>query len=830
MNSNFQYLPCEFLDILSEPVSLISDSFTFEFVNHSFCNLFNKEKKELEGLNITSLFKPADLARLLPEIRRAFNGEKFSITFHLQNANAVIPYQLFMFPRYCQNETVNRIVLSFKQDGEPKISNEFSNFKSDWKSLKFEKLPDLQEIKKMFNTIAEYSNDLIYMTDMEQNFTYLSPSVDKILGYSLPEAYNLHVKDVMTEESYNYQLDLFKKHLEYYADDLSNVQAIDQIEMVRKDGTRFWSETNASLILDENNNPAGIFGISRDISAQKEKEQALKEKSEYYKILTEYATDLIFKIDIEKEQKINYISPSVKNILGYSEEEIYALTIKDVLTKESYDYQKQILTDRLKKTPGYSTVTRTIELQLKHKDGRKIWGESHARLIANEKGQPKEIIGIIRDISERKKAEEKDKKYQHDLLWLSQSATKFLTLETEDAIYDYIGKTLSYWIDNAVFVVNKINESNDTVTVKNVYGISHSFFTKVIEILGFNPVGNTYQFVDELKQLYRQNRIVRFEGGLRDFSFGYFSGFLLKQVERLLKIKGIYSIGLKRQNHWYAIIHIFKTKSPELNEKNLLETFLNQASIVLQRKQIEQQWLKAKEEAEQNNRLKTAFLSNMSHEIRTPLNIIIGYNQMLEDDSISSDEKMRYIESIKESSEQLLHVIDDIILISKVETRQLELVKETFNINDLLNNVIFEYSELARKRGNLLEFDDESNNYDILIYSDFDKIKQIISKLMDNAIKFTDSGRISLGLEQKANYLQFNVSDTGEGIPFEQKEKVFDNFYQVDHLNNRKFEGTGLGLSICKSLVKSLGGDIWVGSDESRGTTIYFTVPFENPN
>jgi PAS domain S-box-containing protein len=829
MNSNFQYFPCEFLDILSEPVSLISDSFTFEFVNHSFCNLFNKEKKELEGLNITSLFKPADLARLLPEIRRAFNGEKFSITFHLQNANAVIPYQLFMFPRYSQNETVNSIVLSFKQDGEPKISNEFSNFKSDWKLLEFENLPDLQEIKKMFNIIAEYSNDFIYITDMDQNFTYLSPSVEKFLGYSLLEAYNLHVKDIMTEESYNYQLNLFKSYLEKYADDLSNVRAIDQIEQVRKDGTRFWSETNASLILDENNNPAGIFGIARDITYQKKKERALEERNEQYQLLANYATDMLYIIDLTDEQNFYYISPSIQNILGYTAEEAYSLSAKELLTKESYEYQNRVLQENLKNATDYSNLTQTLELQVVHKDGTIIWGEFHTRLVTNEKGEPIEIIGIMRDITERKKAEERDKKYQNDLLWLSQSATKFLTLETEDAIYDYIGKTLSYWIDNAVFVVNKINESNDTVTVKNVYGISHSFFTKVIEILGFNPVGNTYQFVDELKQLYRQNRIMRFEGGLRDFSFGYFPGFLLKQVERLLKIKGIYSIGLKRQNHWYAIIHIFKTKSPELNEKNLLETFLNQASIVLQRKQMEQQWLKAKEEAEQSDRLKTAFLSNMSHEIRTPLNIIIGYNQMLEEDSISSDEKMRYIESIKESSEQLLHVIDDIILISKVETGQFELVKETFNINDLLNNVLFEYRELASKKGNLLEFDNKNRNCEILIYSDFDKIKQIIAKLLDNAIKFTDSGRISLGLEKKANYLQFNVSDTGLGIPFEQKEKVFDNFYQVDHLNNRKFEGTGLGLSICKSLVKSLGGDIWVDSGESRGTTIYFTVPVEEP-
>lgn len=830
MKENYLYLPCELFDSLREPLILLSDSFTFQYVNKSFSNLVGKHKDDIEGFSITTLFKPSDLARLLPELKRALGGEKFSTYLHFQQNDEFIKYRLDFFPRLAENKTVNDIIISFSRQVSENSDDCIAKNNTEQKPGKSDKNPDLQEIEKMFDIITEYSNDLIYMTDMEQNFIFFSPSVERVLGYSLPEAYNLHVKDIMTKESFDYQLDLFNKHLEYYSDDLSRVQAIDRVELVRKDGTRFWSETNASLILDEHNKPAGIFGISRDISAQKEREQSLKEKSEYYKILAEYAADLIFMIDIEEEQKINYISPSVKNILGYSEDEVYSLSVRDVLTKESYDYQKQILKERLKKSPGYSTVTKTIELQLVHKDGRKIWGESHARLIANDHGEPMEIIGIIRDINDRKNAEEKDKKYQRDLLWLSQSATKFLTLETEDAIYDYIGKTLSYWIENAVFVVNKVNESNDTVTVKNVYGISNNTLNKAINILGINPVGRSYPFVDNLKNLYRQNRIVKFEGGLNDFSFGYFSGFLLKQIERVFGIEQIYTIGLKRHNHWYAIIHIFKTKTPELNEKNLLETFLNQASIVLQRKQIEQQWLRAKEEAEQSNRLKTAFLSNMSHEIRSPLNIIMGYSQMLEDHSISPDEKMNYIDSIKNSSEKLMHVIDDIILISKIETGQLELEKETFNMNDLLNNIFYEYNELANEKGNKLEFEGEGNSNDCNVYSDFNKVKQIIDKLLDNAIKFTDSGKISLGFKKKGSYFQFKVSDTGQGIPFELKEKVFDNFYQVDHLNTRKFEGTGLGLSISKSLVRTLGGDIWVDSENGQGTTVFFTVPVEEPS
>lgn len=831
MYRNFQNIPDKFLDSLENPVAVLTDSFTFGFVNRAFSKLFKKERNDITDSSVGDVFESVDLSELLPEIERALSGDAVTFNYKFRTLREKHFFCLHFYPQYNKKDFIDGVLLHFKpakQEADKENVASGNTYKDQANIKRNSELSRLKEVEKMFNIIAEYSNDFIYITDMDQNFTYLSPSVEKFLGYSLPESYNLHVKDIMTEESYNYQLNLFKNHLEQFSDNLTNVRAIDKIEQVRKDGTKFWSETSASLILDENNNPAGIFGIARDITAQKKKEESLEKKSEYFKLLADYAADMIFVLDCTDYHKFNYVSPSIKNILGYNSEEIYSLSVKDLLTKQSYRYQKQIINDRLNKSPGYSNLTKSVELQLIHKDGSIIWGESHARITANDRGEPDEIIGILRDITERKKAEKRDKEYQNNLLWLSKTAMNFLTMETEDAIYDYIGTNLSGKVKDAIIIVNKINETNDSITVNNVYGISQSIFSRIIDILGINPVGKNYPFIESLKSLYEDNKIMEFNGDLSSFSFGYFSNFLLKQVQKLIDFKKIYTIGLKRQNHWYALVHIFKLKTPELEERNLLETFLNQASIALQRKIMENQWFQAKEAAEKSDRLKTAFLTNMSHEIRSPLNIIMGYIQMLEETTHTTQEKSMYIESIKHSSGQLLRIIDNILLIAKIETGQFEPLMKTFNLKDLVELIFDEYNPVALEGGISFHYENVNESQDILIYSDFDKIKQILEELLDNAFKFTKQGEISFGFKSSSDKIQFYVKDSGTGIQQEYQDSVFDNFYQVDGSNTRNYEGTGLGLSIAKALVEILGGNIWFNSLKHKGTTTFFTIPLNS--
>ncbi len=237
---------------------------------------------------------------------------------------------------------------------------------------------------------------------------------------------------------------------------------------------------------------------------------------------------------------------------------------------------------------------------------------------------------------------------------------------------------------------------------------------------------------------------------------------------------------------------------------------------------------KAKEKAEESDRLKTAFLANMSHEIRTPMNGIMGFSMMLADPDLTQTEKDSYVKIVNSSCDQLLHIINDIIDISKIEAGQIDLSETSFDLNLLLGEIVSFYSESVREKGiemlavPLSGFHDS----DIIIKSDRTKLRQIIDNLISNAIKFTTSGRITLRCWRDGDYILFEVEDTGIGILKEHQEAVFHRFFQAETSLSRAQSGTGLGLSITKAYVELMGGKIWLRSDPGVGSTFGFSVPY----
>jgi len=250
---------------------------------------------------------------------------------------------------------------------------------------------------------------------------------------------------------------------------------------------------------------------------------------------------------------------------------------------------------------------------------------------------------------------------------------------------------------------------------------------------------------------------------------------------------------------------------------------------ITERKKIEETLIKAKENAEESDRLKTAFLNNMSHEIRTPLNAILGFTELLDDETLSKEERKQYINIINDNSLQLLSIISDIIDISKIQSNQLTLNADSFNLHDLLDElfITFEQEMILKGKSDIklvLEQAFDKNNSTIL--SDDARIKQILNNLLSNALKFTKSGFIKFGYQTIDGKLQFFVRDSGKGIAKEKQSIIFERFRQEEDTYTREFGGTGLGLSISKGLVKLLGGDMWLVSDEGIGTTFFFTIPY----
>jgi two-component system sensor histidine kinase EvgS len=234
---------------------------------------------------------------------------------------------------------------------------------------------------------------------------------------------------------------------------------------------------------------------------------------------------------------------------------------------------------------------------------------------------------------------------------------------------------------------------------------------------------------------------------------------------------------------------------------------------------------KAKLKAEESDKLKSAFLANVSHEIRTPLNGIIGFSKLLVVSDTSSEKAESFVDIINISCQQLLRIIDDILDISRIETGQFEITKEDFYLNDVFKLSFNEFEPRCLEKG--LKFRYFNNVQDKLQFVNTDKVKlsQIINNLISNAIKFTEIGEIIIGCDLKADYLEISVRDTGIGIGKEDKEKVFDRFWQVEVDFARTYGGTGLGLSIVKAYVEALGGTIGVKSKIGKGTEMYFRLP-----
>jgi signal transduction histidine kinase/CheY-like chemotaxis protein len=242
--------------------------------------------------------------------------------------------------------------------------------------------------------------------------------------------------------------------------------------------------------------------------------------------------------------------------------------------------------------------------------------------------------------------------------------------------------------------------------------------------------------------------------------------------------------------------------------------------------------LKAKEKAEESDRLKSSFLANMSHEIRTPMNSIIGFTNLLSQEDLTIDKRSKYRKIVERNGRNLVDLIDDIIDLSKIESKQLEIKNETCDLHDVLLQLKKFYSKEIDREGKEeleLRLIIPTNKSVKSFLLDVFRLKQVLSNLLSNAVKFTERGVIEFGYSVNENNVKFFVQDTGIGISDEYKELVFKRFRQVDESVNREYGGTGLGLTLSKALVELMKGNIWFNSDVNKGTIFYVSLPLMRP-
>jgi len=515
------------------------------------------------------------------------------------------------------------------------------------------------------------------------------------------------------------------------------------------------------------------FGLTTLHTREKREmaEKALRESEERYRLIAENTADTISVLDLNLSYM--YISPSVQKLRGFSADEAIQQSLDQVFTPASLQIVNKTFTEHMAlEASGKADPHRTETLELEEycKDGSTVWVEISVSFLRDANLSPTGLLTVSRDITERKQAEEK-------LRILSRA----------------------------------VEQSPSSIIITNTEGEIDYVNTKFAKLTGYSP-----------EEVLGQNPRILKSGEMP-------SDYYQEMWQNLMLGKEWYGEFLNRKKSGELFWELASI-SPIFDTNGTITHFLAVKEDITDRKQTEEELLNAKEKAEESNRLKTEFLHNMSHEIRTPMNGIMGFSEMLDDPDISPENQKLYLKFIVNSSTQLLRIIDDIIEISKLATKQVKVVKERVSLNDLLMNLFSIYDLKAKEKKVPLYLNRDLSDTQSFIYTDTIKLNKILENLLENALKFTSTGFIELGYHLKDNSIEIYVQDTGIGINAEKQEIIFERFSQEEKDKTIVYGGLGLGLSIAKENAELLGGKITLESEKGKGSTFFVTIPYVPAN
>jgi len=511
-----------------------------------------------------------------------------------------------------------------------------------------------------------------------------------------------------------------------------------------------------------------ITGIITEITLQKEYQEALEEQRRRYQLATSASGMGIW--DWNLHSNTVYFSTTWKNQVGYLSEEIpdEFESWQRLLHPDDYERVHKSLYAYLDHPGPFFE----IEFRMLHKDGSYRWIRNRAASLIDSAGRPYRMLGVHTDITDTKLAQDQ-------------------LLKLERAVV----------------------HSPVAIAITSKSGLIEFVNPKFCELTGY----------PEAEVIGQNTRILN-------------SGHHKKSFFRVLWttiLSGKTWVGNFTNIRKDGSVFIEKASiSPVLNAEGEITHFIKIAEDITAKNRMERELREAKAKAEVANIYKNNFLANMSHEIRTPMNGIIGFSELLKEVDLTEEEKVRYIKIINDNCSILLNLVDDIIDVSKIEANEIKLQKSQFSLRELILELGVFYrtyrNSINRSEVEIVTRIPDYPHHEF-IETDHVRLRQILTNLINNSLKFCHSGFIEFGYNLvNDKYIQFYVKDTGIGIPPDKIGIIFERFRQTDESITRKYGGTGLGLSISQGLVGLLGGNIWVESKPGAGSVFSFRIPY-NP-
>ncbi len=623
----------------------------------------------------------------------------------------------------------------------------------------------LLDSERKLRSITEQMAEVVFVTNSSGFLTYVSHAVEKIFGYMPQEVIGHSFTEYLVAEDIPRALVIFNETLQ---DQLTD--SFFEFKLKKKNGSFLYGEIHLQYY--EDRDTFGMIGMIRDITERKvndelrlQYEQELLESRRFLQNIYDTVNHSIFVVDVLHDGSYRYKG------VNRLHEELMGVNNDDVMGKAPEKLLDPVAAKEI--IQRYDTCIRDGRIiQYEERllfQGRETWWETVLNPVRDDTGHIFRIIGTSTNITKRKLVRERLKKLS---VAVQQSPTVVV-------ITDPLGN---------------IEYINPTFT-------QHTGYT-VEEATGQNP------------------RILK-------------SGLMPKEVyEELWRT-------ILSGDVWHGEFHNRK-KNGELyweeavisaivNNEGVITNFVAVKEDITEKKKLWIDLVAAKEKAEESDRLKTAFLANISHEIRTPMNGILGFSELLKEPQLSGEEQAEYIDLINQSGQRMLALINDLIDISRIEAGEIMLQMTETPVNRLLQDLYAFFKLQAENKGLNLTCIKSLTDDESIIETDSSKLTQVLTNLIQNALKFTLEGRVDFGYTRKGNMLEFYVIDSGIGFPPDMKETIFERFRQADNTLTRIHEGSGLGLSISKAYVEMLGGTIWVESVKEKGSEFFFTLPYTFP-
>ncbi|MHC2086121.1 PAS domain S-box protein [Methylobacterium sp. CM6244] len=509
-----------------------------------------------------------------------------------------------------------------------------------------------------------------------------------------------------------------------------------------------------------------IFGTIMDVTDLRQTERAVIESEARYRLLADHTSDMIVQVDLHTTRR--YVSPACRDLLGYEPEELIGTKPIDMVHPDDQPEVAALLADL---TNGQRTQALKRQ-RYRRKDGTYVWVEVGYRIIQDAMGQAIGCVASTRNITPRVEAEQRIRESEQRFRLLAENTSELIMLGHDSGRRSYISPA------------------------------SERLLGYTPEALGAMRLSD-YVHPDDLDLVYATTRSL--VGGQAEATCEYRSRH---------KVRG-----------WIWVEGVFRRiPNTQPNEPTIVATFRD----ISERRAQGQALADARATAERASKAKTEFLAAMSHEIRTPLNGIIGFTDLMIISGRLPLDLQRHAELVRTSSASLLTVVNDILDFSKVEAGAIELNRQVFDLRALIYNGLSIVRGAAVQKGLEIRAVIDPTLPKGLV-GDEARLRQVLLNLLNNAIKFTQRGSVTLGVQhvgttEAGERLRFSVSDTGIGIAKDKQDRLFKRFSQVDGSIERDFGGTGLGLAICKQLVDLMGGEIGVLSETGVGAAFWFSV------